>query len=154
MEAPRGLEKDKGPHKNEEKKMQSQPLAPLPQSFGSLTSGPHANQAIIPQMPTTTTTRLVTTCPQMPTTTITTCTRLVTVCLRASDQRKHPTYLLIVLPKGAHMIRSEDLDWDYKTCRLKWCHLHPKAMDISQRLLLNKSTHHLSYMLHCWVGAR
>jgi hypothetical protein len=108
-------------------------------------------------MPTTTTT-LVTACPQMPTTTITTCTRQVTACLRAGDQRKHPMYLLIVLPGGPRTIRSQDLDWDFKRGRLKWCHQqHPEAVDISQILLLNRSTHHLSYMLHCWVfgvGAR
>jgi hypothetical protein len=63
-------------------------------------------------MPTTTTTtitRLVTTCPQMPTTT-TTCTKLVTTCLPAGDQRKHPMYLLIVLLGGPRTIRSQDLD--------------------------------------------
>jgi hypothetical protein len=156
MEALGGLEKDKGYHKKEGgKKKQSQPLALPSQSFGNLMSWPHANQAIIPQMPTTTTTRLVTTCPQMPTTTITTCMRLVIACMLVGDQRRHPTYLLIVLPGGSHTIRSQDLDWDFKRGRLN--HQHPKFVDILQRLLLNKSTHHLSYMLHWWVfgvGAR
>jgi len=97
-------------------------------------------------MPTTTTTRLVTTCPQMPTTTITTCMRLVIACLLVGDQRRHPTYLLIVLPGGSHTVRSQDLDWDFKRGQLN--PQHPKFVDILQRLLLNKSTHHLSYMLH------
>jgi hypothetical protein len=158
MEAPGGLEKDKGPHKKGKKRKAIPALiAPSPKlwKFDILTS---CNQAIIPQMPTTTTTtRLVTACPQMPTTTITTCMRLVTACLPAGDQRKHPTYLLIVLPGGPRTIRSQDLDWDFKRGRLKWCHQHPESVDISQRLFLNKFTHHLSYMLHCWVfgvGAR
>jgi len=126
------------PQKREKKKQQSQPWAPPPQSFGSLTSWPHANQAIIPQMPTTT---------------ITMCTRLVTACLSTGDQRKHPMYLLIVLPRGPHTIRSQDLDWHSKRGRLKWCHQHPEAVDISQRLLLNKSTHLylICYIVGCLV---
>jgi hypothetical protein len=81
----------------------------------------------------------------------------VTACLPAGDQRKHPTYVLIVLPVGPRTIRSQDLDWDFKRGRLKWRHQHPEAVDMSQWRLLNKSTHHLSCVLHCWVfgvGAR
>jgi len=135
MEAPGGLEKDNGPHKKEGKKKQSQPLAPPAQSFGSLTSWPHANQAIIPQMPTTT---------------ITTCTRLMIACLPAGDQRKHPTYLLIVLPGGDRTIRSQDLDWDFKRGQLKWCHQHPKFVDILQRSSTNPHTIYLiCYIAGC-----
>jgi hypothetical protein len=56
----------------------------------------------------------------------------VTICMLAGDQRKHPTYLLIMLPGGPRIIRFQDLDWDFKRSWLKWCHQHPEVMDITK----------------------
>ncbi len=61
----------------------------------------------------------------------------------------------LCFPGALAQLGLKDLDRYFKRGRLKWCHQHPEAVDISQRLLFNKSSHHLSDVLTllgvwCW----